>query len=158
MMTATATIAQRSAAPTPCQRGARYEFLNDGAHGMRVVVYDRKMAEDRRAAPRQEAYLSAALETAQGKSAIAITRDISSTGLLILVGARLVVGETIKLTVVIDEAQRSLSARVVRQERLEPHELWRYKVALAVDGADPVLAQVQSSLAAQAQAQASEAV
>jgi hypothetical protein len=123
---------------------------------MRAVVYDRMMAEDRRAAPRQEAYLSAALETAQGKSAIAITRDISSTGLLILVGARLVVGETIKLTVVIDEAQRSLSARVVRQERLEPHELWRYKVALAVDGADPVLAQVQSSLVAQAHAQASE--
>jgi hypothetical protein len=108
------------------------------------------MAEDRRAAPRQEAYLSAALETGQGKSRIAITRDISSTGMLILVGARLVVGEVIKLTVVIDEAQRSLSARVVRQERLEPHELWRYKVAIAVDGEDPVLAQVQATLAAQA--------
>jgi PilZ domain len=112
------------------------------------------MAEDRRAAPRQEAYLSAALETAQGKSAIAITRDISSTGLLILVGTRVVVGETIKLTVVLDDSQRSLSARVVREERIAPHELWRYKVALAVDGDDPVLAQIQATLAAQAQAQA----
>jgi len=110
------------------------------------------MVEDRRAAPRQEAYLSAALETSQGKSRIAITRDISSTGLLILVGGGLSVGEVIKLTVVLDESQRSLSARVVRQERLEPHELWRYKVALAVDDADPVLAQIQASLAAPAQA------
>ena len=110
------------------------------------------MAEDRRAAPRQEAYLSASLETSQGKSRSAITRDISSTGLLVLVGAGLVVGQVIKLTVVIDDSQRSLSARVVRQERLEPHEMWRYKVALAVDGADPVLAQIQATLAAQAQA------
>jgi hypothetical protein len=109
------------------------------------------MAEDRRAAPRQEAYVSAALETSQGRSTIAITRDISSTGLLILTRVDLVVGEVIKLTVALGGAQHTLSGKVVRREPLaEPHELWRHKVALALDGADPVLAQLQATLASPA--------
>jgi hypothetical protein len=109
------------------------------------------MVEDRRAAPRQEAYLSAALETSQGESTIAITRDISSTGLLILTRVSLAIGEVIKLTVVLDESEQPLSGKVVRQERLEPHELWRYKVAIAVDDADPVLSRLQATLATHAQ-------
>lgn len=108
------------------------------------------MAEDRRAAPRQAAYLSAALETSQGRSTIAITRDLSSTGLLILTRLKLVVGEIIKLTVAFDGAQHALSAKVVRLEKIEPHELWRYKAGLTVDREDPVLAQLQAALAAQA--------
>jgi hypothetical protein len=116
-----------------------------------VRVYEAYMAEDRRAAPRQEAYVSAALETSQGRSTIAITRDISSTGLLMLTRVDVVVGEVIKLTVALGGAQRTLSGKVVRQEPLaEPHELWRHKVALAVDAADPVLAQLQATLAEQA--------
>jgi len=108
------------------------------------------MVEDRRAAPRHAAYLSAALETSQGRSTIAITRDISSTGLLILTRLELVVGEIIKLTVACDGSQQALSAKVVRLEEVEPHEIWRYKAALTVDSEDPVLAQLQATLAAQA--------
>lgn len=108
------------------------------------------MTEDRRAAPRQEAYVPALLETAQGRSTIAITRDISSTGLLVLTRVELTVGEVISLTVTLENAKRTLAGKVVRVERLEPHELWRYKVALTVDSADPVLAQIQAMLAAQA--------
>jgi hypothetical protein len=103
------------------------------------------MIEDRRAAPRKEAYVSAALETSQGRSTIAITRDISSTGLLILTRVALAVGEVIKLTVVIEGAQRTLSGKVVRVERSEPHELWRYQAALVVDGADPVIVALQAA-------------
>ena len=105
------------------------------------------MVEDRRSAPRQEAYVSAALETSQGRSTIAITRDVSSTGLLILTRVDLVVGEVIKLTVVLDGAQRALSGKVVRVERCEPHELWRYQAALVVDGADPVILALQAAVA-----------
>jgi hypothetical protein len=108
------------------------------------------MTEDRRAAPRQEAYVSAALETSQGRSTIAITRDISSTGLLILTRVSLGVGDVIKLTVALDGSQHTLSGKVVRVEDMEPHELWRRKVALVVDGADPVLARLQATLAEQA--------
>lgn len=108
-------------------------------------MYETYMAEDRRAAPRQEAYVSAALETLQGRSTIAITRDISSMGLLILTRIQVAIGEVIKLTVALGSAQHTLSGKVVRLEPMEPHELWRYKVALAVD-ADPVLAQLQATL------------
>ena len=104
------------------------------------------MAEERRAAPRQEAYISAALETSQGRSTIAITRDISSTGLLILTRIQPALGDVLKLTVLLAGTQRSLSGKVVRLEALE-HELWRYKVALAIDSAEPVLAELRATLA-----------
>jgi len=106
--------------------------------------------EERRATPRHEAYIPAALETRQGRQAIAITRDISSTGLLILTRLDLVLGEPVKLTVALDGSEHTLSGKVVRREDLEPHELWRHKVALVVDGANPVLAQLQATLATQA--------
>src|ERR1041384_1352021 len=56
-------------------------------------VYEADMVEDRRAAPRQEAYVTAALETSQGRSTIAITHDVSAQGLLILTRLELAVGE-----------------------------------------------------------------
>jgi hypothetical protein len=104
------------------------------------------IVEERRAAPRQEAYIPAALETVQGRSTIAITRDISSTGVLILTRLDLVVGEVVRLTVALDGAEHTLSGKVVRLEQLESHELWRHKVALVVDGADPALVQLQAAL------------
>lgn len=106
--------------------------------------------EERRATPRQEAYVPATLETLQGRQAIAITRDISSTGLLILTRLDLAVGDAVKLTVVQDGSERTLSGKVVRVEELESHELWRRKVALVVDGAAPALAQLQATLTGQA--------
>ena len=103
--------------------------------------------EDRRAAPRHEAYVSAALENSAGRSTIAITHDISAKGLLILTRLKLDVGEAVKLTFAVGGAQHALSGTVVRQEDLEAHELWRYKVALAIDDADPALAQLEAALA-----------
>lgn len=105
--------------------------------------------EDRRSAPRHEAYVSAALETSKGRSTIAITRDISTTGLLILTRHPPELGEIVKLTAAVGEGQHTLSARVVRVEDLELHELWRHKVALAADPADPALAELQAALAGQ---------
>jgi hypothetical protein len=106
--------------------------------------------EDRRASPRHEAYISAALETSQGRSTIAITRDISAKGLLILTRVNLAVGDVVKLTVAMGGSQHALSGKVVRVEAMEAHELWRHKVAIAVDSGDPVLAQLQATLAEQA--------
>jgi hypothetical protein len=104
-----------------------------------------RIVEDRRASPRHEAYISAALETSKGRTTIAITRDVSTTGLLILTRATLVVGETVKLTAALGDAPRTLSGKVVRVEPLEPHELWRHKVAIAID--DPALAAFHAALA-----------
>lgn len=94
--------------------------------------------------------MSAALETSQGRSTIAITRDISSTGLLLLTRISLAIGETIKLTVPLAGSQHTLSGKVVRLEALESHDLWRYKAALTVDAADPVIAELQATLASPA--------
>lgn len=102
--------------------------------------------EDRRAAPRQPAHVSAALETAQGRSTIAITRDISTRGLLLLTRATLQVGEIVKLTVSLGSGPGTLSGKVVRVEDLDDHELWRYKAAITVGDGDPVLAQLQATL------------
>ena len=105
--------------------------------------------EDRRASPRYEAYVSAALETSQGESTIAITRDVSAAGLLILTRLPLEIGEAVKLTAALRGARHTLSGKVVRHEDLEPHELWRYKAAIAVDEADPALARFHAALADQ---------
>lgn len=102
--------------------------------------------EDRRAAPRQQAHVSAALETAQGRSTIAITRDISTRGLLLLTRAALEVGEVVKLTVALGDGPGTLSGKVVRVEDLDGHELWRYKAAITVDDGDPVLARLHAAL------------
>jgi hypothetical protein len=105
--------------------------------------------EDRRASPRQEAYISAALETSQGRTTIAITRDISTRGLLLLTRLPLVVGEIVKLTAAVGDAQHAVSGTVIRVEALEVHELWRHKVAIIVDEDDLALAALHAALAAE---------
>lgn len=105
------------------------------------------LVEDRRAVPRKEAYISAALETSKGRSTIAITRDISTKGLLILTRLPLEVGEVIKLTAALGDAQHSLSGKVVRVEGMEVHELWRYRAAITVDDTDPAFQQLHAALA-----------
>lgn len=109
-------------------------------------MYQRRV-EDRRAAPRQEAYVSAALESPAGRTTIAITRDISARGLLLLTRAALDVGQVVKLTVPLGDAQETLSGTVVRTEPLDDHELWRHKVAITFAEADPVLARLHAALA-----------
>ena len=96
--------------------------------------------------PRQEAYLSAALETSQGQSTIAITRDISTRGLLLLTRLPLQVGEVIKLIAVVGDAQHALTGKVIRVEPMEIHELWRYKAAITVDDTDPAFQQLYAAL------------
>jgi hypothetical protein len=105
-----------------------------------------QVVEDRRAAPRHEAYLSAALENSKGRSTIAITRDISTRGLLLLTRLPLEVGEIVKLTAAVGDEQHSLSGKVVRVEPLEVHELWRHKAAITVDDDDPALPALHAAL------------
>jgi hypothetical protein len=104
------------------------------------------LVEDRRAAPRQEAYVSAALENSKGRSTIAITRDISTRGLLLLIRLPLEIGEVVKLTVAFGDDHDTLSGKVVRIEPLEGHELWRYRAAITVDEGDPVLGRLHAAL------------
>jgi hypothetical protein len=93
--------------------------------------------DDRRTSQRLPASLPGQIETSEGKQTIAITRDVSAGGFLMLSRRTLAVGDTVKLTVVLHQKEHHVTGRVVRQDRLEPGEstVWRTKVAIAVDDA-----------------------
>jgi hypothetical protein len=104
------------------------------------------VTDERRAAPRHEAYLAGELETASGRSGIAITRDITPTGILVLTRIQLTVGEKIKMTVVLGDARHQLTGTVIRHEEIELGELWRHKLAIVLDGTDAELAKLYATL------------
>ena len=104
------------------------------------------MTDERRTSPRHAAHLAGELETTEGKSSIAITRDLSGGGVLLYTRLRDVKG-TVKLTVLWNNERLSISGTVLRQEPVES-TLWRSKVALAVDSKDPVLAKIFAAIAA----------
>lgn len=108
------------------------------------------MTDERRASPRHTAHLAGELETDQGKSAIAITKDVSAGGLLIFTRMRLTVGTPVKLLVLWKDEQITLSGSVLREQAVDPHEstLWRSKVAIAIDPDDPGLAKIVGALPA----------
>lgn len=94
------------------------------------------------------AHLAGELESAQGKSAIAITRDISAGGLLVFTRLRLEVGAPVKLLVLWKDEELVLHGTVLREQTVDPSEstLWRSKVAIGIDPDDPVLSKIVSAL------------
>lgn len=94
------------------------------------------------------AHLAGELESTQGRSAIAITRDVSAGGLLIFTRVRLEVGAPVKLLVLWKDEQLVLSGTVLREQAVEPNEstLWRSKVAIGIDSQDPGLAKIFAAL------------
>jgi hypothetical protein len=107
------------------------------------------VTDERRASPRHTAHLAGELETAQGKSAIAITKDVSAGGLLVFTRLRLPVGTSVKLLVLWRDEQVVLSGSVLREEAVTPDEstLWRSRVAIAIEPSDPGLAKIVAALA-----------
>lgn len=102
------------------------------------------MTDERRASPRHAASLAGELETAQGKSAIAITRDVSAGGLAMFTRMRLEVGTPVKLLVLWNDEKVVLAGTVLREEPLDPQEstLWRSRVAISIDPQDPGFAKI----------------
>jgi hypothetical protein len=102
------------------------------------------VADERRASPRHTAHLAGELETPQGKSAIAITKDVSASGLLIYARMRIDVGTPVKLLVLWQDEQLTISGTVLREEAVDPHDstLWRSKIAIGIDSSDTGLAKI----------------
>jgi hypothetical protein len=94
-------------------------------------------------------YFAGQLETGEGKSSIAITRDVGEKGLLVLSRRTLEIGDEVSFSVIWDGQTVTLRGKVVRQEQLAPgeSEIWRTKVALAMAD-DPVLANLYGKLKA----------
>jgi hypothetical protein len=102
---------------------------------------------ERRRATRHNAYLAAEVVVESGSARIAITKDISDSGLLLLTRATLTEGQPVRLRIYRpgdDDRPLELSGRVVRREPLSRQEIgtWREKVAFAFD-------QPQAELAAE---------
>ena len=112
-------------------------------------MYARSVTDERRASPRHTAHLAGELESDQGKSAIAITRDVSAGGLAVFTRLRLAVGQPVKLLVLWKDEQVTLNGTVLREQPLEPGEstLWRTKVAIGIDPKDPQFAKIVAALA-----------
>jgi hypothetical protein len=107
------------------------------------------VTDERRASPRHSAHLAGELETKQGKSAIAITKDVSAGGLAVFTRLRLEVGTPVKLLVVWNDEHVVLHGSVLREQEVDPHEstLWRRKAAIGIDPNDPGLAKIVAALA-----------
>ena len=99
------------------------------------------MTDERRGSPRHAASIAGELETAEGDTAIAITRDVGANGLLLFTRLRECEG-TVKLKVVHKDETLVLTGRVVRMEPVEDSALWRTKVAIAIDGDDSVISRL----------------
>jgi hypothetical protein len=93
------------------------------------------VSDERRGSPRITAYYAGELETAEGRHGIAITRDISAGGLLVLSRRTHAVGDEVSLSVICDGETIPLRGKVVRLQELEAgeSELYRCKVALSMD-------------------------
>lgn len=108
------------------------------------------MTDERRGSPRIPASLAGEIETPEGKSSIAISRDVSSGGLMIFARKRLEAGTPLKMTVVYNGEQLKLTGNVLRCEELEmgSSTIWRTRVAVGVDPNDEVIARLYAAIAA----------
>ena len=104
------------------------------------------MTDERRGSPRLAASIAGEIETGDGNSAIAITRDVGEKGLLVYTRLKECTG-TVKLKVVHNDQELVLSGRVVRMEPIEDSQLWRNKVAIAIDDADGSIAKLFTAIA-----------
>lgn len=109
------------------------------------------MTDERRGSPRLAASLAGEIETPEGKSSIAISRDVSPGGLMIFSRSRLAPGTRLKMKVVFQGETQELEGDVLRCEDLElgSSTLWRTRIAIAVQPNHPVLGQIYAALAAE---------
>lgn len=100
---------------------------------------DRKTPSERRIGVRHFACFPAHIERTGDAKRTAMMHDLSITGALLVVNAKLAVGDIVSLQLHVsgdaDARTRSTHARVVRVERLEPaaRGIWSHRVAVQFD-------------------------
>ena len=106
------------------------------------------MVQERRDSTRHRASLPAQIETEAGRYTIALTHDVSATGLLVLSHQPLEVGTGVTLHVAVEGVQYAVHGKVVRQEPLahEDAAMWRSKSAVAVEANDRDLATIFAAI------------
>jgi hypothetical protein len=92
------------------------------------------MSGERREHPRHPASLVGEIELNEGRASVAITRDVSTTGLLIFSRSQLEIGTSVSIKVAFRQSVVMLDGKVVRREDVDPtlSSLWRYRIGLAI--------------------------
>jgi hypothetical protein len=100
---------------------------------------DAHARDARRSAPRIPAVLAVELSSSSKPGRCGVTRNASGTGLLIVTPSRFSVGDELKLSVHVGEQSGHVGARVVRVEvnGKDSAEVWRYRLAVELDGTLP---------------------
>lgn len=98
------------------------------------------MSDERREHTRHEVWFPVEVEVEDG-TAIAVSYDISSGGLLMAAGGRVEIGTELMVTFRVqrDGTEKKVKGRVVRVDK-NPQSVdirWRYKLALAFDEPQP---------------------
>jgi hypothetical protein len=95
-----------------------------------------KERTERRVSPRREACVVAEIETEGAVVNCSVSRDASAEGLLLLSRGVIAAGSqiTLRLYVPGEDARRTLSASVVRCEKIPPREreLWSHRIAVSI--------------------------
>ena len=103
---------------------------------------------DRRDSPRLNASLNAQIETDTGRMTIALTQDVSATGVAVLSHQALEIGRRVTIHVLLGGDQYVVNGKVVREEPLADSEkLWRSKAAVSIEGSDSDAAKILALIA-----------
>ncbi len=96
--------------------------------------------EDRRGKPRKAAVLAVALESETKAGRHGVTRDLSSTGLLIVTPSHFVKGDVLTIKVHAGNVGINVRGRVMRVDEnpVSSPELWRYRVGVQLEEPLPV--------------------
>jgi len=100
---------------------------------------DRTDRDARRVLPRAPAVLAVELSSEAKPGRCGVTRNASGKGLLIVTPSRFSVGDQLQLSLHVGKESGRVAARVVRVEENGPDssEIWRYRLAVEVDGTLP---------------------
>lgn len=106
------------------------------------MVESRPMEDERRTAKRYVLWIPLQLEAGPDKM-LAVSRNISFSGALMIAGASLEVGEKVSVRVQIPNTtvDRNVTGEIVRVESNteDPDGLWRYRIAVKFDEDVPEL-------------------
>lgn len=89
--------------------------------------------DERRTAKRYALWIPIQMKQGEDVRMLAVSRNISGSGVLVIAGASLGIGETVHLTLSVPgEADRELDGEIVRVEPNEddPDGLWRHRIAV----------------------------
>lgn len=110
------------------------------------------MTDERRSAKRHALWVPVELRAGEDVYMLAVSRNISFTGVLVIAGAELEAGRRVQLNLSVPKAgDRSVSGEIVRVQVNEedPDGLWKFLIAIRFDEAVPELEAAFERLEAQ---------